>query len=201
MSTRYVVVDRDTPMLLPPSLQDWLPEGHLVHFVLETVGLLPLHGFQANTRGTGSAQYPPAMLLSLLIYNYSIGRMSSRQIEKATYDDVASRYICGGHTHPDHDTICTFRRQNADLFQECFVKVLEYAREMRVLVKRGGISVDGTKISANASKHAAVSHGRATDLIAELEGEVQTLMALAEQADRDARPETLKIPEEIVRRG
>jgi hypothetical protein len=140
------------------------------------------------------------MMLSLLIYNYAIGRMSSRQIEKATYEDVASRYICGGDAHPDHDTICTFRRENASLFQECFVKVLEYAREMGVLAKRGGISVDGTKIGANASKHAAVSHGRAGEMIAELEGEVQTLMALAEQADREARPETLKIPEEIARR-
>lgn len=187
-------------MLLPPSLQDWLPEGHLAHFVVETVGLFPLQGFQVNTRGTGSAQFPPLMMLSLLIYNYAVGRMSSRQIEKATYEDIASRYICGGDAHPDHDTICTFRRQNAKLFRECFVKVLEYAREMGVLAKRGGVSVDGTKIGANASKHAAVSHGRAGEMIAELESEVQTLMALAEQADREARPETLKIPEEIARR-
>ena len=200
MSTRFVVVDRDTPMLLPPSLQDWLPEGHLAHFVVETVALLPLQGFQVNTRGTGDAQFPPSMMLSLLIYNYAVGRMSSRQIEKATYEDVASRYICGGDAHPDHDTICTFRRQNAALFQESFVKVLEYAREMGVLAKRGGISVDGTKIGANASKHAAVSHGHTVEMIAELEGEVQTLMALAEQADHETRPETLKIPEEIVRR-
>ena len=91
MSERFVIVDRDTPMLLPPSLQDWLPEGHLAHFVVETVALLPLHGFQVNTRGTGSAQMPPSMMLSLLIYNYAVGRMSSRQIEKATYEDVASR--------------------------------------------------------------------------------------------------------------
>ena len=200
MSERFVVVDRVTPMLLPPSLQDWLSEGHLAHFVVETVGLLPLHGFRVNTRGTGSAQFPPSMMLSLLIYNYAIGRMSSRQIEKATYEDVASRYICGGDAHPDHDTICAFRRQNAGLFHECFVKVLEYAREMGVLAKRGGVSVDGSKIGANASKHAAVSHGRAAEMIVELEGEVQTLMALAEQADREARPETLKIPEEIARR-
>lgn len=200
MSERFVIVDRDTPMLLPPSLQDWLPEGHLAYFVVETVGLLRLHGFQVNTRGTGSAQFPPAMMLSLLIYNYAVGRMSSRQIEKATYEDVASRYICGGDAHPDHDTICTFRRQNAKLFEECFVKVLEYARELGVLAKRGGVSVDGTKIGANASKHAAVSHGRAREMIAELEGEVHALMALAEQADREARPDTLKIPEEIARR-
>lgn len=187
-------------MLLPPSLQDWLPEGHLAHFVVDTVSLLPLHGFRVNMRGTGSAQFPPSMMLSLLIYNYAVGRMSSRQIEKATYEDVASRYICGGDAHPDHDTICSFRRQNADLFQESFVKVLEYAREMGVLSKRGGVSVDGTKITANASKHAAVSHGRAGEMIAQLEAEVQTLMGLAEQADREARPETLKVPQEIARR-
>ncbi len=187
-------------MLLPPSLQEWLPEGHLAHFVVETVNLLSLRGFRVNTRGTGSAQFPPSMMLSLLIYNYCVGRMSSRLIEKATYEDVASRYICGGNAHPDHDTICTFRQQNAALFQEGFVKVLEYAREMKVLAKRGGVSVDGTKIGANASKHAAVSHGRAGEMIAELEGEVQTLMAMAERADREALPETLKIPEEIARR-
>ena len=162
--------------------------------------MLPLRGFRVNTRGTGSAQFPPSMMLSLLIYNYAVGRMSSRQIEKATYEDVASRYICGDCAHPDHDTICTFRRQNAGLFRESFVKVLEYAREMGVLAKRGGVSVDGTKIGANASKHAAVSHGRAVEMIAELEGEVQTLMGLAEKADRETRPETLKIPEEIARR-
>jgi transposase len=200
MSERFVVVDRDTPMLLPPCLQDWLPEGHLAHFVVETVSLLPLHGFCVNQRGTGDAQFPPSMMLSLLIYNYASGRMSSRQIEKATYEDVASRYICGGAAHPDHDTICTFRRRNGELFKECFVKVLEYAREMGVLAKRGGVSVDGTKIGANASKHAAVSHGRATEMIAELEGEVQALMSLAEQADREVRPETLKVPDEIARR-
>lgn len=187
-------------MLLPPSLQDWLPDGHLAHFVVETVGLLPLRGFRVNTRGTGSAQFPPSMMLSLLIYSYAVGRMSSRQIEKATYEDVASRYICGGDAHPDHDTICTFRRQNAELFQECFVKVLEYAHELGVLAKRGGISVDGTKIGANASKHAAVSHRRAVELIAEIEGEVQTLMAMAEQADKTPVPETLKIPAELARR-
>jgi transposase len=200
MSEHFVSVDRDTPMLLPPSLQDWLPEGHLAHFVVDTVNMLSLHGFRVNVRGTGSAQFPPSMMLSLLIYNYAVGRMSSRQIEKATYEDVASRYICGGDAHPDHDTICSFRRQNADLFQESFVKVLEYAREMGVLSKRGGVSVDGTKIGANASKHAAVSHGRAGEMIAQLEAEVQTLMGLAEQADREARPETLKVPEEIARR-
>jgi hypothetical protein len=140
------------------------------------------------------------MTLALLVYNYAVGRMSSRQIEKATYEDVASRYICGGDAHPDHDTIGTFRRNNGKLFEESFVRVLEYAREMGVLSRRGGVAVDGTKVAANASKHAAVSHGRAGEMIEELQGEVQELMALAEQADREAVPETLKIPEELARR-
>jgi len=187
-------------MMMPPSLQEWLPEGHLAHFVVETVALLPLRGFRVNTRGTGHAQYPPSMMLALLVYNYAVGRMSSRQIEKATYEDVASRYICGGDAHPDHDTICAFRRNNGALFEESFVGVLEYARETGVLSRRGGASLDGTKIAANASKHAAVSHGRAGEMVEELKGEVRELVALAEKADREALPETLKVPEEIARR-
>ena len=142
MSTRFVPIDRDTPMLLAPDLRDWLPEGHAVHFIVETVEQLPLHGFQVNVRGTGSAQYPPSMMLSLLIYCYATGRMGSRQIEAATYTDVAVRYICGGERHPDHDTICTFRRENGPLFSESFVKVLAYAQELGVLKKRGGVSID-----------------------------------------------------------
>jgi len=145
-------------MLLPPDLRDWLPESHLVHFILEAVAALPLQGFQVNVRGTGSKQYPPSMMLSLLIYCYATGRMGSRQIEAATYTDVAVRYLCGGSLHPDHDTICTFRRNNGDLFSESFVKVLAYAQTLGVLKKRGGVSVDGTKMGANASKHSAVSY-------------------------------------------
>ena len=200
MSTRFVNVDRDTPMMMPPSLQEWLPDGHLAYFVVETVAELPLQGFRVNTRGTGHAQFPPSMMLALLVYNYAVGRMSSRQIEKATYEDVASRYICGGDAHPDHDTICTFRRGNGALFEESFVRVLEYAREMGVLSRRGGVAVDGTKIAANASKHSAVSHGRAGEMVEVLKGEVRELVALAEKADREAVTETLKVPEEIARR-
>jgi transposase len=200
MSTRLVMVDRDTPMLLPPDLRDWLPEGHLVHFIVDAVAALPLQGFQVNVRGTGSEQYPPAMMLSLLIYCYATGRMGSRQIEAATHTDVAVRYICGGDLHPDHDTICTFRRQNGALFSESFVKVLAYAQELGVLKKRGGVSVDGTKIAADASKHSAVSYQRAGEMIAELEKEVQELMALAESADRAPEAAQLNVPAELARR-
>jgi transposase len=200
MSTRFIPIDRDTPMLLPPDLREWLPENHLVHFILEVVETLPLVGFQVNVRGTGSAQYPPSMLLSLLIYCYETGRMGSRQIEAATYTDVAVRYICGGDHHPDHDTICTFRRQNGLLFAESFVKVLAYAQELGVLKKRGGASVDGTKIAANASKHAAVSYQRAGERLAELEHEVQELLALAEATDRAPEAAKLDVPAELARR-
>ena len=200
MSTRLVMVDRETPMLLPPDLRDWLPEGHLVHFIVDAVAALPLQGFHVNVRGTGSEQYPPAMMLSLLIYCYATGRMGSRQIEAATHTDVAVRYICGGDLHPDHDTICTFRRQNGALFSESFVKVLAYAQELGVLKKRGGVSVDGTKIAADASKHSAVSYQRAGEMIAELEKEVQELMALAESADRAPETAKLNVPAELARR-
>ncbi len=200
MSTRFVAIDRTTPMLLPADLREWLPENHLVHFILEAVEELPLEGFRMNLRGSGSAQYPPSLMLTLLIYCYATGRMGSRQIEAATYTDVAVRYICGGQAHPDHDTICTFRRANGPLFQESFVKVLAYAQELGVLKKRGGVSIDGTKIAANASKHSAVSYRRAGDLMVELEGEVQALMALAEAADQAPESAPLQIPAELARR-
>jgi transposase len=200
MSTRFVLIDRDTPMLLPVDLRTWLPDGHLVHFILDAVNAVSLQGFKVNARGTGSAQYPPAMMLSLLIYCYATGRMGSRQIEEATHSDVAVRYVCGGDKHPDHDTICAFRRQNQGLFEESFVKVLAYAQELGVLKKRGAVSIDGTKIAANASKHSAVSYRRAGEMIAELEQEVRELVAMAEAADRAAEAPRLDVPAELVRR-
>jgi len=200
MSTRFVTLDRDTPMLLPVDLRDWLPTDHIVHFILDSVETLNLHRFVVNVRGTGSEQYPPAMMLPLLIYCYATGRFSSREIEAATYGDVAVRYICGGNLHPDHDTICAFRRQNRAVFEECFVKVLAYAGQTKVLKKVGGISVDGTKIAANASKHAAVSYDHTTRMIENLEKDVQALMAKAEEADNKPLEDGLSVPEEIARR-
>jgi transposase len=200
MSTRFVMVDRNTPMLLPVDLRDWLPADHIVHFILESVETQNLQGFRMNVRGTGSEQYPPGMMLPLLIYCYATGRFSSREIEMATHSDVAVRYICGGDQHPDHDTICTFRRENRALFEESFVKVLAYAGQTKVLKKVGGISVDGTKIAANASKHAAVSYDHATQMIAELEKEVRALTARAEEADNKPLEDGLSVPAEIARR-
>ncbi len=146
---RFVNVDRDQRLLLPPDLREWVPKDDLVHFVIEAVEGMDLRSFKVNGRGTGSAQYPPHMMLSLLVYCYANGIFSSRRIERATYRDIAVRYLTGD-THPDHDTICTFRRENFAAVADCFVRVLELARELKLL-KVGTVSVDGTKIKANAN--------------------------------------------------
>jgi hypothetical protein len=140
------------------------------------------------------------MMPALLIYCYATGRFSSRAIEAATYSDIVVRFICGGDCHPDHDTICSFRRENGPLFSECFVKVLSMAGEMKCLKKVGCISVDGTKIKANASKHAAVSYKRAGEMIEQLELEVKKLMEKAEKAEAVSLDDGLSIPDEIGRR-
>lgn len=196
---RLVNIDRNTPMLLPPDLRDWLPENHMAHFVVEAVDGLDAGRFRFNWRRSGSAQYPPKMMLSLLIYCYATGRMGSRQIEQATYYDVAVRYI-SADTHPDHDTICVFRRENRALFADCFVWVLALAQELGHLKKIGGVSVDGTKINANASKHAAVSYKHAGESIERLEREVEQLIAKAEEADSTPLDDGLSLPDEIARR-
>jgi len=187
-------------MLLPTDMREWLPEDHLVHFVIEAVEGLKLTGFQINWRGSGSEQISPLMMLTLLIYCYATKRMSSRAIEAATYGDVAVRYLCGDRIHPDHSTICEFRRQNRALLEETFVKVLELAREMKVLKAVGTVAVDGSKVLANASKHSAVSYQRAGEMIEDLRQQVQELMALAEEADSRALNEGLNVPAEIARR-
>jgi transposase len=200
MAPRLKNLDRDTPMLLPPDLRDWIPEKHIVHFLVDAVDRLPEHLFQLNHRGTGESQYPPSMMLLLLIYCYSTGRFSSRLIEEATYSDVVVRYICGGDLHPDHDTICTFRRKNKPLFEQAFIDVLHTASSTGKLKKVGTLSVDGTKIKANASKHSAVSYKRAGEQIELLRNEVAQLMTKAEEADSTPLDDGLSIPDEIVRR-
>ena len=167
MSTRFVSVDRDQPLLLPPDLRDWIPEDDFVHFVIQAVEGMNLRSFKVNVKGSGSAQYPPHMMMSLLIYCYANGVFSSRRIERATYRDIAVRYLTGD-THPDHDTICTFRRENFDAVARCFVHVLELARELKLL-KVGTVSVDGTTIKASASKNRNVRYDRAGELVEQLE--------------------------------
>ena len=200
MSERLVNIDRETPMLFPVDMRTWLPENHLVHFVIDAVSQMGVTGFKINKRGSGDEQFPPEMMLSLLIYSYATGRFGSRQIEAATYTDVAMRYICGDKAHPDHSVICQFRKDNKGLFEETFTKVLILARQMKKLKKVGGISVDGTKIKANASKHKAVSYKRAGEIIHEMQREVVQLIKMAEEEDGKGLDVGLKIPEEIKRR-
>jgi len=200
MSAKFISLDRDTPMMFPPDLHEWLPDDSMVHFIVDAVEMLDLQNFTVNNRGSGSAQYPSSMMLSLLIYCYATGRFSSREIEQSTYHDVAVRYICGGNLHPDHDTICAFRLKNQAAFKEAFTKVLLLARELGHLKKIGGISVDGTKIKANASKHSAVSYKRAGELIEQLEIEVDELMRKADESDSAPLEDGLTLPDEIKRR-
>lgn len=180
MAARFQNIDRQTVMLLPECLQDWLPENDLAHFIIDAVAALKLEKCTINHRGTGDAQYPPEMMLSLLVYSYATGIFSSRRIEHATWQNVAVRYLCA-NTHPDHDTICAFRRRNGPLIQETFVKILLLAREVKLL-KVGTVSIDGTKVHASASKHAANSYGKTGERSA----------ALEERAARLARGEKLK---------
>lgn len=191
-------IDRHTGYLLPPSLDEWLPQDHLARFIVEVVDGLDLGAMERAYGGRGSAAYHPSLLLSLLLYGYATGVFSSRRIERATYDSVAFRFIAAG-AHPDHDTLANFRRRFLGELAELFVQVLEVAQEMKLL-KLGTISLDGTKIHANASRHSALSHGHIEKLEEQLRGEVQELLALAEQADQTALPDGLSLPEEIQRR-
>jgi transposase len=198
MAERFVEVDRNTPMLLPADLRDWVPEDDVVHFVIEAVGALPMGEFVVNERGTGYRQYPPSMMLALLIYCYANGIFASRRIERASYRDLGVRFLTGD-THPDHDTICSFRRENEKLIAKFFVRVLELARELKLL-QVGTISVDGTQLKANASKYRGVSYERAGQLINQLEEEVKELLLKAERADSQGEMDPARVPEQIAKR-
>ena len=194
----FVQGDRNQPYLLPPDLREWLPEDDLAHFVVAAVERVPLSQFRVNDRGTGSAQYPPRIMLALLIYCYANGIFSSRRIERATYRDIGVRYVTA-NTHPDHDTVCKFRRENVAAVQESFVQVLLLAKELKLL-RVGRVSVDGTKMKANASRRRSIRYDRAVALREQLRGEVKDLLGQAERADRAAEADPQQLPEGLARR-
>jgi len=198
MNDKFRQVDRETLFLLPPSLDEWLPEGHLARFVVEIVSQLDLTSIKASYAGRGSRAYHPDMLLALLFYGYATGVFSSRKLERATYDSVAFRYIAS-NDHPDHDTIATFRRRFLPELAPLFVQILLIAREMDIL-KLGKISLDGTKIKANASKHRALSWKHACKIEKQLKAEVEELLHKAEEADHADIPDGMDIPAELARR-
>ena len=196
--SRFRRVDRKTAYLLPPSVEDWLPQDHLARFIVEAIEQIDLSGLTRAYAGRGSAAYHPEILLSLLVYGYATATFSSRRIERTTYDSVAFRYLAAG-SHPDHDTLASFRRRFLDELGDVFLQVLELASEMKLL-KLGTVSLDGTKLHANASRHSALSHGHIAKLETQLRAEVQDLLAVAERADQTDVPDGVNLPEEIKRR-
>ena len=193
--SNFIPADRKTDYLLPPSVDDWLTEDHLARFVVEVIDGLDLSNLTGQYAGRGSKAHHPATLLALLVYGYCTGVFSSRKLEMATYDSVAFRYIAAG-SHPDHDTLATFRRRFINELSGLFVQVLEMATEMKLL-KLGTVCLDGTKIHANASRHSALSHGHIVKLEAQLKQEVQELLALADAADTANTPDGMSLPKEL----
>ncbi|MGB6604173.1 MAG: transposase, partial [Steroidobacteraceae bacterium] len=191
-------INRDTGFLLPPSVDEWLPQRHLARFVVEVIDGLDLSELVKAYRGSGSACYHPAMLLGLMLYGYATKVFSSRALERATYDSVAFRFIAGNE-HPDHDTIAAFRKRFIGQIEPLFVQVLKLARAMGML-KLGTVALDGTKIHANASRHSALSYGHAKKLEKQLKREVKQLLRLAAVADDQDLPDGMSIPEELERR-
>jgi transposase len=196
--SKFVDFERDQAFLLPPDLRDWIPEDDLAHIVIEAVERVDMGAFKVNHRGTGSAQHHPRMMLALLIYCYANGIFSSRRIERATHRDIGVRFVAA-NSHPDHDTIATFRRENFAAVSESFLQVLLLAKELK-LVKVGVVSVDGSKFEANASKHRSVTYERAGELIDQLKLEIAELMEHAEAADGGADEDPQALPKEIARR-
>ena len=142
--SNFILTDRKTDYLLPPSVDDWLTQDHLARFVVEVIDGLDLSNLTRQYAGRGSKAHHPATLLAILVYGYSTGIFSSRKLERATHDSVAFRYIAAS-THPDHDTLATFRRRLRDELADLFVQVLEMATEMKLL-KLGTVCLDGAKI-------------------------------------------------------
>jgi len=191
-------VDRDTGFLMPPSVDEWLPERHLARFVVDVIASLDLRSMTGSYRGSGEASYHPSVLLGILVYGYATGVFSSRKLERATYDSVAFRFVAANQ-HPDHDTIAVFRRRFLKKIEALFVQVLSLAREMGVL-KLGTVALDGTKVHANASRHSALSYEHAGKIEVQLKAEVAELMAKAEAADQADLPDGMSIPDELARR-
>ena len=196
--TRFVQSDRSQPFLMPPDLRDWVPEDNLCHFIIAAVDRVDMSKFKINHRGSGSEQYNPRMMLALIVYCYANGIAASRRIEQATYRDIIVRFVAV-NAHPTFDTICTFRRENKTAIEEAFLQVLTIAKELKLL-KVGTVSVDGTKIDANANIHKSVRYDRAIELRAQLKLEIAELMTKAESADAVGEREVASLPKEIARR-
>jgi transposase len=193
---RFITVDYEAALDLVVSLRECLPPDHLARFVVDVIDQLDLSCIYVHYGARGGKAYAPEILLGLLFYGYATGVFSSRKIEKATYESIPFRYIAGG-LHPDHDTIANFRKTFLPEIRELFVQTLLLAHTAGAL-KLGNISLDGSKIHADASKSKAVSYNRLLNLETQLRREVEELLALGEQADQVELPEGLVIEDEIA---
>ena len=165
MNKRFRVCSYDQPFLLPPSLQDWLPENHLARFIAEVMNELDLSSIYASyerSDGRGLAAYHPVLMARLLLYGYCIGITSSRKIEQATYDNVAFRYLSADQ-HPDHDTLAAFRQQHLHALADLFVQALRLCQKAGLVVKLGNVSIDGTKIKANANAWRSMNYQKLSE--------------------------------------
>lgn len=196
MSRIFKKADYEQTLNLTIRLGDCLPSDHLARFVVESVTKLDLSVLYARYGTRGGTAYAPEILLGLLLYGYATGVFSSRKIERATYETIPFRFIAG-NLHPDHDTLANFRQTFLPEIKDLFVQVLLQAQKAGVL-KLGTISLDGSKVHADASKHNAVSYHHLLKLENQLRAEVEELVACAEQPEEV--PEGLVIREEITRR-
>lgn len=188
--------DRNISYLLPPSVDEWLPDDHLARFVVEIVDRLDLSSINCKYSYRGEKAYDPAVLLGLLFYGYATGTFSSRKIEEKTYTCIDFRYIAANQ-HPDHDTIANFRKRFLPQLNSLFLQILIIAREMGV-AKIGKVSIDGTKMKANASKHSALSWAYAEKLEKQLKLEIEHLMKKAQKVDEANEDTGMSIPEELI---
>ena len=198
MARKFKQVDYEKSLDQTVTIRDCLPPDHLARFIVAIIALLDLSVIYAHYAAVGGEAYAPEILLGLLFYGYATGVFSSRKIERATYESIPFRFIAGG-LHPDHDTIANFRKTFLSQITNLFAQVLVVAREMGLL-KLGNISLDGSKVHADASKSHAVSYGRLLTLEQQLRREVEELLALAEQVDQGDLPEGLDMEVEIALR-
>jgi transposase len=198
MTRKFKTVDYEAALEQTVSLREALPANHLARFVVELVAQLDLSGIYERYGSRGGEAYAPVVLLALLFYGYATGVFSSRKIEKATYETLPFRFVAGG-LHPDHDTLANFRKTFLNEIKALFVQMLLLAQTAGYF-KLGNISMDGSKIHANASKSKAVSYQRLLALEVHLRAEVDQLFILAEQADRHELPEGMDVADEIALR-
>ncbi len=196
MARQFKTVDYEASLQQTVTIAEILPPDHLARFIVSIIAVLDLSAIYAQYASRGGEPYAPEILLGLLLYGYVSGVFSSRKIEQATRDSIPFRYIAGGF-HPDHDTIANFRKTFLPQIADLFVQVLLIAKEAGVL-KLGRISLDGSKIHADASKSRAVSYKRLLEMERLLEREVEELLALSEQADEGQLPAGMDVQEEIV---